>query len=277
MRIIDFTVPESYELILFGDDQEGNSLKDVKAYESCLQYILNGKNRFAVHMGDEMEAYWIDDPRYSPEILLADPLKQQENVINQLSPLAKSKKLITILYGNHSHKLFPKVGDITADTCRKLDIPYGGFSCVIRFMDKKGVQFKGFFTHGRKYIGSTADDPIRRESNMKLQLKRHLENKAGDCVLMAKGHTHRLLVCEPLSTLYLTFSNKISEHYISSTHGEYIPPSHRWYVNTGSFLRTYGENKTSYSEVMEYDPVEIGYIVVKVEDREIVEVYKEIL
>ncbi len=281
MRILEQSVPNSYELVLFGDNQEGNVLQYKKGYLETIQYVLDGKHRYALHMGDEMEAYWIDDPRYDPAILAEDPLAQQKNVVADLRPLVKAKRLITILYGNHSHRLYPKIGNITKDTCEeKLKIAYGGFSCVVNFQDKHGIQFKGFFTHGRKLIRSVADDPVRREANEQLQLKQHLKNKMGDCLLMAKGHTHRLIVCDPRSQLYLATEPNIKEYYTHNPpfgKGGYIHPDHRFYANTGSFLKTFDENVTSYSEMGEYDPVEMGCVVVEVNDRQITNIRKVVV
>lgn len=270
MQILQWQVPDSYELILFGDSQEGNALTYHKGYASCIDYILSGKHRYAIHMGDEQEGYYFDDPRYTPETLLSDPLAQQKQVIQDLKPLAKAKRLITILYGNHSHKLYPKVGNVTKSTCEALGIQYGGFSAVVEFLDRQGIQFKAFITHGRKLIRSIADDPIRNLANLQLQLKQHLKNKMGDCVLMAKGHTHRLIVSDPRSQLYLTTEPDIREHYTHNPpfgKGGYVHPDFRWYCNTGSFLKTFGAGVTSYGEMGEYDPVQMGYIVAEVNDR----------
>jgi len=280
MDILDFAVPANYELILFGDNQEGNILSYKKGYQQAIQYILDAKNRFALHMGDEMEAFWISDPRYDPAILQTDPLSQQKTVVKDLAPLAKAKRLITILRGNHTDKLYPMIGDITKNTCEdKLHIPYGGWSCVVKLNDKNGLQFKGYFTHGRKLIRSVADDPIRNLANLQLQLKQHLKYKFGDALLMAKAHTHRLIVSDPRSQLYLTTEpgEGIKEKYTHFRTTGYIHPDHRWYCNTGSFLKTFGENVTSYSEKYEYDPVELGYIVVEVRDRLIINVRKVVV
>lgn len=282
MEILEKRVLESYELILFGDDQEGNALKYRKGYEGCIEYILSSPNRYAIHMGDDMEAYWIDDPRYDPVILQSTPLEQQKQVVRDLKPLADSGKLITLLYGNHAHRLSPKVGNIVMNTCdaEHLNIPYGGYSCAVTFVDTYGPQFKGYFTHGRKSIRSIADDPVRRTANERLQLKQHLKNKMGDCLLMAKGHTHRLIVTEPLTQLYLTTEPDIKQHYTHNPpfgKGGYVHPDHRWYANTGSFLRTLGEGVMGYSEFGEYDPIELGYIVVEVNDRNITNVRKVVV
>jgi hypothetical protein len=286
MRMLKWsTTFYDYDLILFGDNQEGNILQYRKGYKQAIEYVLAAPNRYALHMGDEMEAYWIDDYRYDPVILETTPLKQQAMVIEDLTPMTDAKRLITVLYGNHSHRLYPKIGDITANTCEKLEIQYGGFSCVVEFQDNHGVQFKGFFTHGRKMVRSIADDPTRRLANEKLQIKQHLKNKMGDCLLMAKGHTHRLIVVEPQSTLYLTTEEREGKPNISQryTHNPpfgkqgYVHPDHRWYANTGSFLKCFGENVSSYSEIGEYDPTELGYVVVEVRDRSITNVRKVVV
>lgn len=267
-------MPYDYELILFGDNQEGNILQYRDGYKRAIDYVLSAPNRFAIHMGDEQEAYYIDDPRYHPFILQTSPLEQQERVIEDLNPLAEANRLEALLLGNHTWRLFPKVGDITQSTCKKLGVNYGTFSCVINFIDSHGIAFKGYFTHGHKSIRSIADDPVRRLANEQLQLKQHLKHKMGDCVLMAKGHTHRLIISEPKSQLYLHTDGDIKQSYTTYGGTGYIHPDHRWYVNTGSFLRTMGENISGYAEMAEYDPVELGFAVVEVHDRKITNIRK---
>lgn len=278
MRVLKTTVPENFDLFLIGDSHEGSALQHKSGYLKALEAVFTTKDALMIHMGDEMEAFWIDDPRYDPSTSEKTPLLQQEQVIKDLTPIAKSKKLLTILFGNHTHRLYAKVGNITESTCKALGVPYAGFSCVVEFRDKRGLQWKGFFTHGRKNIISTADDPVRRQANEALQLKRHLKNKFGDCVLMAKGHCHKLIVSKPTAELYLTTeeTGKPKQHYTGSvpTGTQFIHPDHRWYVATGSFLRLYGEGVVGYGEYAEYDPVELGYAIVEVRDRKVVNVRK---
>jgi len=278
MQILTVTVPDDYDLYLLGDSHEGNVLQHRSGYLEALEAVMSQKRSFVIHMGDEIEAFWIDDPRYDPATSTKTPLAQQEQVIKDLSGVAKAKKLLTILFGNHSYKLYPKIGDITASTCNALKVPYGGFSCVVFFNDRHGTQWKGFFTHGRKVIRSIADDPVRKLANEKLQLKQHLKHKAGDCLLMAKGHCHRLIISEPQAQLYLTTDPKlrIKQHYTEcETNGNgYIHPDHRWYVATGSFLKLFGDGISGYAEFAEYDPVELGYAIVEVRGRKITDVRK---
>jgi len=87
---------------------------------------------------------------------------------------------------------------------------------------------------------------------------------------MCKGHTHRLLVCEPSRELFITDVNgKLKQDYtgLSGAYsGNYIHEDHRWYVNTGSFRKTYKIGIYSYAEVREYDPMEIGFAVARIRD-----------
>ena len=89
----------------------------------------------------------------------------------------------------------------------------------------------------------------------------------------------------PEPTLYLDtelrgleYTPHIQEHYTGyPANVGYIHPDARWYVNSGSFLKTFGENVSSYSEMAEYDPIEIGYAVVEVNHRKITNVRKVVL
>ena len=275
MEIVKKFIPRNHELVLFGDDQVGNLLSHRSGVSECVEYILADRNRFAIHMGDEMDAFWVDDPRFNTDTTVMTPLQQQAEVINTYRPIAESGQLLTILFGNHTYKLLPKIGDITSDTCKKLDIQYCGYCAVFEMYDAASTElmYKVFVTHGRRSVGSCADDPIRQLSNMRLQLKRHLAPQAGDCILMAKGHTHKLIVSEPEPILYMTHINgKIKQKYTDTdcvAAHSYIDPDLRWYVNTGSFLKSRDVGVMSYPEMFEYAPVQLGYAVAEVHDGKI--------
>jgi hypothetical protein len=284
MKIFKTTkMPESYELILFGDEQRGNLAFSRDGLNQCLSYILDKPNRFAIHMGDSCDSFYIDDKRYDPYTVKDTPIKQVTEFINDMTPLVKENRLLTCLIGNHEYALLKKAGDITAYACDELakigsDVffGYGTYSSKIEFYDSKGLQFKTFVTHGRKGINSVSPDPVRKKAQMLFTLKRHLENMFGDTLLMAKAHAHKVLVLKPEPTLYLTTENgKIKQHYTKagiSTRDLYIPPENRFYACTGSFLKTMIEGVSTYSEMSEYPPVEIGYVKAIVENRELVDV-----
>jgi len=180
--------------------------------------------------------------------------------------------MIVKLQGNHERKLW-RFGDIMEKMCEDLGVNYGTYSCKVSVVDSKGqMMFKIFDTHGFKGITSTADDPIRREANKRLILKRHLKRKFNDCAVMIKHHTHKLFVSSPEPELYLyDDGKKIKQGYTNTPYDiENIPEALRWYGNAGSFLTLFGKDMSGYAEVFELDPVELGWLVLKVRNRKIV-------
>jgi len=284
MQLFQVEVPANYEIILWGDNQEGNIAQHRDGVKKCIEYILEKKNRFCVHMGDALEAFWIEDKRYMRDTVLHPPLEQMKIFRKTIAPLTKEKRMWAQLLGNHELVFVNKAGNITEFICqeeqkeRHSRFPlYGTYSAKIDLYDKKGLQFKMYVTHGRKSINSVSPDPGRRRAYVEHILQRHLEFVFGDCLVMAKGHTHKLLVKKPFPSLYLTTgSGKIHQNYTKAGSGTtkdfFIPPENRWYANTGSFLKTYELGVSTYSEMAEYAPTELGYIKIIVGDREVQEV-----
>jgi hypothetical protein len=276
MRQITFRVPSpNFNLILTSDTHEGARSQDESGVARIIDFIGSGKNNFFAFLGDEIEAITIDDKRYSPAAYERyTPDLQAKAVVNKFKPIRK--KGVIWMDGNHPLKLW-KHGMITRDDVAKpLGIPWGTYTAIVDFQDKYGSMFKSFMTHGYGTLRSAADDPLRRLSNMKLQLKRKLASKVGDCQLMAMGHAHKLLVAEPEPWLTLTSENgKLHQSYAVPVPGPgFIHPDHRWYVCSGGFLKTYSADGefSGYPEVMGLDPVELGAAVVRVRDRKIVSI-----
>ena len=277
-------MPDSFELILFGDKQEGNIACAHDKHQGCLDYIRAGENRYGVDMGDLMDAFWCDDvKRYDPITCKITPAEQKKNVIRELSPLAKTGRLLSILKGNHERALETKYGDINAEICEELrKISGGAYPITGTYTNKlefyhngNDLMFKGYFTHGRKSISSVSPDPHRKRANMQYRLKLILENLAGDCILMAMGHVHLVLVTPPIPAVYLTSEKgKLKQHYTHAGAGKagaYIPSDNRWYGATGSFLKTFVEEYETYSELAQYSPTELGYLIAIIEDRTVVD------
>ncbi len=285
MQLFQIEVPETYELILFGDNQEGNIAQSKDKLKECVNYIMDKPNRYCIHMGDAIEAFWIEDKRYEKETCISPPLEQMRNFRKVIEPLTNEGRMLVYLMGNHELAFQKKGGNITQFICEEIQketrrpFPYyGTYSAKVDLQDKNGPQFKLFVTHGRKTINSVSPDPGTRRSIMEKALQRHLEFIFGDCLVMAKGHAHKLLVRVPEPTLYLSTSKgKIHQNYTKAGSGardSYIPPENRWYACTGSFLRAYSLGVSTYSEIAEYPPAELGYIKVIVQDREVIDVQK---
>lgn len=291
MRILNIKAPRDFNLVLSGDDHEGSSLRSNRAWESMINFVLGEyegvKYTCVIDHGDIAEARMIDHPYYRPEECEEPrPLMQIKRCVENRMELARAGRLITVLDGNHTDSLW-RVGPFVEEVCEVLrgysawpSLPaFGSWTAKILWSDLKGnLMFKSFHTHGRKNATSTADDPKRRKANMELSLKRQLKFKAGDCVLMCKGHTHKLLVCEPEKELYLVDkAGHIHQKYTHSPSNHpsgYIHPDHRWYVNTGSYFRLYRPGFVSYAERFDYDPIEIGFAVALIRDGEVVGVRK---
>jgi hypothetical protein len=286
MRLLEHEMPDDFNLFLFGDVHKGTILHYHKGFEQFLDAMqspyedLPATRNFAVDHGDAIEAITVDDKRYDARLVedpRGTPHVQADDYVAMLAPIRK--QVLCRLSGNHELYL-KKFGDLAEYISNRLEVPHGTYTAKITYKGRDGyTMFKHFATHGRKMISSVADDPLRREAGMQLTLKRHLKFKAGDAVLQTKGHCHRLLVCKPTAELYLVDNGEeIEQRYSSSRPDDgFIHPDHRFYASCGSFYRLYADNESGYAECAEYDPLELGYCVALVRDREIQDVKRVIL
>lgn len=275
MQLLTKNLPNNHNIFHFGDLHDGSVLSSKHGWNKLCD-VMNSeydgcKNNYGVDGGDMIEAIMVDDKRFSPEKLTEPlPLAEMKTAIELRKPI--KDKLLAILMGNHERTLW-RFGDITEQVCKELGVDYGTYTCKLTIKDKDDkLMYKIYDTHGFRGITSTADDPKRRRVTMQLILKRQLKFKAGDCAVMIKHHTHKLLVCKPESELYLVDDgSKIKQAYTGWGQDEpYIHPDARWYGNAGSFLKLHGKGISGYAEIMEYDPVELGFLVLKVRDKKIV-------
>jgi len=281
MQFVHRTVPANFNLFLFGDVHIGTLLHYEAGFDQFIDTLQNPydgvKHNIAIGMGDYIEAIDHSDRRFdvhSVDLQKIRPEQQMDAFIEKIKPVRK--KIITLLDGNHEYKLV-KYHNYVQYACDRLRIPYGTYTAVTTFARRdEGHMFKAFVTHGNGQINSIADDPERLEANLNLSLKRKLKDQQGDCLVMAMGHTHKLLVARPKKKLYLTSSgNDMEQHYTKSEQtAQYIHPDHRYYINTGSFLRLYLKGISGYAERALYKPMEMGFAVVKVRDCKVTEVEK---
>lgn len=276
MELITRQIPATCEIALHGDTHEGNALCHHDGIDAFVAWVRAKRNRYWVHMGDEMDAIMTDDKRYQVDTTDEPiPLRQMHAVIDRYRPIAG--RCITWLQGNHSAKL-ARFGDLTAEICGALSIPYGTWTAKVQLTTGKDQQrvAKLFLAHGAgNVMRSNAKDEEQRRANMLASLKNRLRRKAGDCLLMAIGHTHQLLVCPPSRRLILSDDGDQLHHaYLTQGDGaaDYIEPDRRWYVNTGSYLRTYALGVSGYAERAGYDPIELGHVVVRIKAGKISEV-----
>lgn len=286
MKLFTQQMPTSFNLFLFGDTHVGTILFDREAFGQFLETVtqpfegIKACHNYLVDHGDAIEAIAIDDKRYDSRLVTdprGSPFEQAADYINLLRPVRK--QIVCRLKGNHEHTLL-KFGNLAEYISKELGVPYGTYTSKITYTDHTGgLIFKHHAMHGKKAIRSNADDPKRRRTNMELILKRQLRHKAGDALLMSKAHTHRLLVCEPNSELYLTDNGaKVEQNYTHSHRAAgYIHPDHRWYASTGSFYKIYADDEDGYAERAEYDPLENGYVCCLIRNRQLEKVIPVVL
>jgi hypothetical protein len=277
--------PYDHNLFLFGDLHMGNKASYEKGIDLLIRMIsgeyegIGYLHNYGICMGDAGDYVTIDDYRYDPKVVEPEgtyPLTLTDAIVDKFKPV--SEHMLALICGTHERKIHA-FGDLAENLANRLNVSYGGWKCKVSFKDRDDkLMYKIFCTHGSKTINSCADDPKRVKSNMELTLKRHLKNKAGDCILMAKGHTHRLLVNKPEPVLWIGDNGeKLTSNYFSGNNNGYIHPDNRWYINTGSFLRTDLIGVSTYSERFEYDPVELGFAIVLVRDGIISEVHRVVM
>lgn len=282
MQIINFKLPsDDCNIFLFGDSHTGSLMFSENDFSQMVDMMnssydgLSEKYNVGIDHGDQVEAITVDDKRYCGKTTRVESIDEQINQSIKLR-LPIKKKLVCMLKGNHEHTI-QRTTMATNRICEGVGVAYGTFSAVINYTDSKGrLMFKHFATHGYGSISSSADDPVRQLSNRRLSLKRKLKSKFGDVLLSTMGHTHQLLICRPEPILYLTSqSNKIQQNYTEprKKHG-YIEPNHKWYANTGSFMKLYENGVDGYAERAGYDPVELGFIVCKIRNRTVADMVK---
>jgi len=282
--LLPVKLPNDHNVFIFGDKHEGSVLSSDRGWDIMVNMILSEydgcPNNYGMEGGDMIEAIMADDPRFSKEKLTeALPLEQVKMAIKRREPI--KHLLLDILEGNHERRLW-RFGDLAKNIADELGVPYGTYTAKLTINDRWGrLMYKIYHTHGFKSINSIADDPIRRKANMELILKRHLKNKAADCAVMIKAHTHKLLVSRPHHELYLYDDSKqIRQGYTGYKQNEkYIHPDARWYGNSGSFLKLFGKGISGYAEIFELDPTELGFLCLIVRDKKIIDlkpVYLEI-
>ena len=249
MRIIRLFYPRDHELVLAGDVHRGSILSDKEGFVSCVDYVIERPERRLILMGDLQDSRPSDHHYFElsevEEGGLSIPEIQFQELVDTLTPA--SSKIDVAILGNHEWDL-RRTGNWTNRLVKELkresrrdDIHYGTMSCVVEIYaedDHDLLLYKVYLHHGFGTIRSQAKDFEQQQGNKKARLKLMLRELAGDCVLMAMGHTHQDLIVPPTGQLYLYHENfKVRQDYLRQGENErYIDPNQRWYVNTGSFL-----------------------------------------
>jgi predicted phosphodiesterase len=272
MRLLTAEISSNCDIALHGDTHQDNIQSSDSGIEQTFEWIRRERNRRFIFMGDAIEAITTDDKRYQHDTTVDPiPMRQLASIVDKYRPIAK--RGLAWLAGNHEFAL-QRFGDLGAEMAGNLEIPYGGCAAKLLLKDKHGPIAKLYLCHPSRFtMRSNAKDYEQRVANMKAAAKRFLVDKAGDCVVMAVGHTHKLLIVDPSPKLVIfDEGGKLKQDYLIGDNSmpHYIDPDRRWYLNTGSYLRTMLLDHDGYAERAGYDPIEIGFIVLEIRDRKVV-------
>lgn len=276
MQLISFrNLSKNCDIYVVSDTHIGSVLAYDKGRKELYKKILLTKNTYLIHLGDICEAIAIDDKRYDPKVTKGNPASQYQQVEEELKPLADKGKIICINQGTHDYRWVQIFGDPVESLCRKLKVKYGTFACKIRLEDSRGnLLFKIYATHGKKLVYSTTHDPIRRLANEAYQLKNHLYPIVGDCLVMMKAHIHKLIIQPPIPTLYLTDDgeDEVAKWTGQGSDDVYIHPDHRWYVATGSLVKSRGIGFSSFAERYELPPSDLGFPKLEIRKKKLIDI-----
>jgi len=289
MHIQTYELPMDANIFCFGDTHDGSEARSKPAWEYMVDMInskcygLAANRNFAYDSGDMTETILPDDRRHDPAMHKVSLLDQITMAIKNRAPI--KKKMIAVLDGNHPKHRSALVGSVSKKIAEGLGVFYGGWTCHTTYHNKNNeFMFKHYGTHGKRACNSTNQDPYVREAAMKLALKKALFEKFSDCMLMTRGHTHQLIVRAPVSPLHLYVEGGEIEEGVNKlppfediSKLSNIPADYRWYVSTGTFHRTFMKGDGSYGEEGEYNPVTLGFAVVKVREGKIVDVVREVV
>jgi hypothetical protein len=287
---LSFNVPDSWNLFLAGDSQWGNIGTHEKGIDKFFDMVHSeyrgcSHNRVA-WMGDTIDTIDIADKRFDfRESKMHLIRSQRDHALNRLSAI--KNELIIFLNGNHEQRVINTYGDISDEMAAWLGCVYGTRCCVPQFIGPNDrLQFRTFLHHGFGKLLSNAKDWVQSQANLKAALKQRLQHLFSGAALMAMGHTHQLHVVSPDPSLQITTDDagELQQVYRERDERTYIdqaaaivPEQYRWYVNTGSFLRTYTEGVDGYAERAGLRPVEMGFAVACIRDGRLTKVYKEVV
>lgn len=290
MEIIKRLLPRNGVVIDTGDWHFGALCCHHQGIRDMVQRCIDinkkkNQNCYMILKGDLMETIAPSDKRFNfhdRDLNMKTTGDQRNAIIEVLKPI--KKYILALGIGNHELKdqNTEKHGE---HICQELGTPYGAYNFVIEFRDKATgkLMFKTFHSHGNGSLKSAAKDLLQREANRKASLKQKLiKTRISDCIYMSMGHTHQLLVVHPnyqTEGLLTTSANGVHSHEIPETNqtSKNIPPDHRYYANTGSFLKLYAPNKsgvTTYGEMAMLEPADLGWVEFEFKDGRIIDVRK---
>lgn len=282
-------MPNDYNLYQISDIHLGPACCFKRGVRNAVEMVKNDPKGYIVFTGDATDAIRPKDHRYAHSTMdreewLMTPQQQADKVIQMFKPV--KEKILTWMLGNHEYDAI-NTFDICRYICNGLgDIQWGGISCKLIAQHKKKtkkIMHKFYFHHGKGSLPAGAKDSIQRKANKLANMKMRLTNTCHtDCIYMGISHFHpdRFLIIEPTIDEELMMTDRKGEiieerRFTTKQNAKYIPPESRYYACSNGFLRTLGKPGSgviSYSEIAMYPPTRLGWLKLKVRDRNLIDV-----
>lgn len=223
-------------LVFLGDVHYGAKNCDVKMFEGLLKWLKKTKNAYVLGMGDMLDVGTKDSVGgsvYDQEEFVQGQL---EKMVDYLSPIAKSGRLIGLIDGNHEQRISKRTGlNLTKVMSQMLDTDYLGYSTNLR-LRVGGETYKVHATHGDS-------GAMTVQGKLKKCLDLQLYN---DADIFAMGHVHELMD-------YTKVVNRQNPRHMS------IENFDIHFLLTGSYLKYFD----GYAESKGYSPARLGTPIVE--------------
>lgn len=245
---------DEFTIYLLSDVHLGARACDERLFQETIDKIARGTNTFWIGLGDFLDAIHRHDKRHR-EDTLADWLRgqgpiitlQRDRLIDMLKPIGH--RCLAYLIGNHENSVEEDCSvdaylDVINGIAPHADIRMGmsGF-LTLRFQRCAEEDRKGGTWTLPMYLHHGAGGG-EMMSGSALKLERMAETYSA--LVYAMGHTHRR-VCFPSPVVYADRSGKI----VAET---------RFYINTGSFLKSALPDAVTYPERFGKKPLALGCV-----------------
>ena len=238
-KIITIDLPTDVlelEVRTISDIHVGDPACDTKAFEKDAAWALAAPNRYIICAGDLFDTATRSSVG---DIFDADMnIREQRNyLLKQLLPLATAGKLVTMIGGNHEHRLAKESGyDLTEALSMLLNVPFSEDEAFVQFRfgkskrDGNKVSYVFYIAHGSGGGGTAGGkaNAARKPSNIT-----HAD-------VYVTGHTHGQMSFK--ESYMLPYQQKGTVSMVD-----------RLYVNSGTYL-----SRSRYAKRALYAPSSIG-------------------
>lgn len=222
-----------------------NTLKEVEADPNARVVLMGDYCEFINYTDRRFDVGQID-PEFLPHLDNL-PKAMADKFAELVAPLAKKKRLICAIPGNHENKIKDRYHlDITGYLCGLLNVPVLSVVSQLRLRVRDGDDIQSCHSYRVKGVVSHAEKNATTVGG-KLTATSRMADYYGSHHFFAQAHTHEYLVHEARG---LDVAGAFGDPRIQE----------RPYLVflTGGYLKTYGPGVSGYGERKGYRPCKLG-------------------